>query len=264
MPVLVSRDVPLAAEVLRDRGGAAQVREREADHAERCRRCAVPLSSSLFWSKSYPVATFVIEQRDVLVERLLEHVLLVRAAQPRLVERELVVLGAGADRRDGGVGLLGVEETLAHEEVFGAPELHLVEMARLRDTRRSAPRSRRSPPRCARARRMRAPSGRSPDRSARSRDTWRGSRRRARSPRADPPAPPRRADPAAARRTACWAPARSSLATRRSNSWSDSRWSRCACPARRAASACHRRARLGRRHLADLAVAEDPELLLEL
>jgi hypothetical protein len=27
---------------------------------------------------------------------------------------------------------------------------------------------------------------------------------------------------------------------------------------------CHRRARLGRRHLADLAVAEDPELLLEL
>ena len=78
-----------------------------------------------------PGGDLVIEQRHVLVQRLLVHVLLVEGPA-ELVERELVVLGAGADRGDRRVGLLGVEVLLAREEVLAAPELHLVDVLRVR------------------------------------------------------------------------------------------------------------------------------------
>ena len=45
------------------------------------------------------------------------------AVSQELVQRQLVVLGAGADLGDGGIGLLGGEEFPPGEEVLRPPEL---------------------------------------------------------------------------------------------------------------------------------------------
>ena len=71
----------------------------------------------------------VIEQRDVLIERLFVELLLVEGPA-ELVEGELVELRHGTARGDGAVRLFGVEVATAREEILGAAKLNFVDVAR--------------------------------------------------------------------------------------------------------------------------------------
>ena len=88
-------------------------------------------SSSLVWSKSYPVGDLVIEQGDVAVQRLLVELLLV-VGPAELVQGQLVVLGTDARCDDGRIGLFRLAEALSREEVLRPPELRLVDVSGVR------------------------------------------------------------------------------------------------------------------------------------
>ena len=118
------------AEVLLHGFRTAEVREAQADDVERVGDA--PLVA-LFVLGVEVVAdrNLVVEQRDVAVQRLVVHLLLVeRPAE--LVERELVVLGHRAHLDDRLVRAFGVAKLLAREEVLGAAEVHFVEILRAR------------------------------------------------------------------------------------------------------------------------------------
>ena len=120
----------LYSEVRVDRLGASDARETQADDAE---GVLDPPAGVLVLGLIEVVSCryLVVEQRDVLVQRLLVEFLLVeRPAE--LVEREFVEGRDSAVPGDCSVGLLGVEIAAAREEVLGAAELHLVDMTRVR------------------------------------------------------------------------------------------------------------------------------------
>ena len=125
--VVLVAPAPARREVLLHGRGAAQVGEAEADDAVGVGDPTL-LTFVTFVTgpiEVVPGGDLVIEQSDVLVERLLVEFLLVERPT-ELVQGVLVVLGSHAHAGDRCVGLLGVEVLAPDEEVFGPPELDLV------------------------------------------------------------------------------------------------------------------------------------------
>jgi hypothetical protein len=120
----------LAREVLLHGFRTAEVREAEADDVERVGDA--PLVAFIVLRVEVVAdRDLVVEQRDVPMQRLVVHFLLVeRPAE--LVERELVVLGDRAHLDDRLVRALGIAILLAREEVLGAAEMDFVEILRTR------------------------------------------------------------------------------------------------------------------------------------
>ena len=114
-------------EVLADDFGSAEIREAQADDAERVGDAAL---IAFFMSRIEVVADrhLVIEQRDVLVQRLVVELLFVERPS-ELVQRELVVVRACSQGDDRRVRALRIAEFSAREEVLGATELHFVDVS---------------------------------------------------------------------------------------------------------------------------------------
>ena len=117
-------------EVLVDHLGSAEVRETQAHHLQ---RIVDPLRLFLFVLRVEVVAgrDFVVEQREVLVQRLFVELLLVQRPA-ELVERQFVERRRAAHRDHGFVGRFCVRVLAPHEEVLAAAEIHFVDVFRLR------------------------------------------------------------------------------------------------------------------------------------
>ncbi len=122
--------VAVRREVRRDGVGASDVRETQTQDAE----SVGDASTRIFvfgLSEVVSGRDLVVEQRDVLVQRLFVQLLLVeRPAE--LVERELVEPGRGAALCDRAVGFFGVDVAASREEVLRAPKPNLIYAARVR------------------------------------------------------------------------------------------------------------------------------------
>ena len=110
--------------------GVAHVREAQADDAERV-GYAVLVVVLVECIEVEARLLAVIEHCDEVVERLIVKVLLVERPA-LLVEREFVVARPGADGDDRAVGVLCVDELLAHEVILAAPEVDFVDVPRVR------------------------------------------------------------------------------------------------------------------------------------
>jgi hypothetical protein len=111
--------------------GAAKIREALADDPEGV------VHTLLFLvvfglGKIIPRRYLVIQKRDEQRQALLIELLLVEGPA-ELVQGELVERRTDAHIRDALVGCFRIEITLAGKEVFGPPELHLIEVAGMRE-----------------------------------------------------------------------------------------------------------------------------------
>src|SRR6267378_6359387 len=122
--------IPELGEVFRHGLRPAEVAEAQADHPERIRNTAIVVLI-MFLIEVVTDRYLVVEQADILLQRLLVEVLLVERPS-KLVESELVELGGGSQFDDARIGALGVAVASAREEVLAPPELHFVEVRGMR------------------------------------------------------------------------------------------------------------------------------------
>ena len=128
-PVLIGL-VSVGGEVRADHVGPADIREAQADDLKGILDAPL-LGVGVLRIEVIAALDLVVEEREVPLQSLLVELLLVQRPS-QLVERELVVLGAGPAVRDRRIRALRVPIFPRNEEMLGAAELHLVSEARVR------------------------------------------------------------------------------------------------------------------------------------
>ena len=127
--VLVAAPAVAGKVVLATASGAAEIGETQADDAEGILHALV-FDLVLGLREVVSRGDLGVEQGDEPVQGLLVKFLLVEGPA-QFIQGQLVKGGTDADIHDGPVGVLGVEVFPVYEEVFGASELHLVEITGL-------------------------------------------------------------------------------------------------------------------------------------